>query len=78
MGAEQGTFTIQVVALKTRGDADKLVNRLATKGYRAYLEDGGASGLFRVRVGRFANRSEAERITQRLRDVEKFKPYITQ
>ncbi len=78
MGSEQGTFTIQVVALKTRGDANKLVNRLATKGYRAYLEDGGASGLYRVRVGRFADRSEAERISQRLRDVEKFKPYITQ
>jgi cell division septation protein DedD len=78
MGSAQGTFTIQVVALKTRGDADKLVNRLATKGYRAYLEEGGASGLYRVRVGRFADRSEAERITQRLRDVEKFKPYITQ
>jgi cell division septation protein DedD len=78
MGSAEGTFTIQVVALRTRDDADKLVDRLGTKGYRAYLEEGSGSGLHRVRVGRFADRNEAERVAQKLRDVEKFKPYITQ
>jgi cell division septation protein DedD len=78
MGSETGAFTIQVVALKTRDAADDLVTRLKGKGYRAYVEPGGSTGLFRVRVGRFQNRDEADRVAQKLRDAEKFKPFVTQ
>ena len=78
LGSAAGTFTIQVVALKTDDAAQKLVNRLKTKNYRAYLEPGGETGLFRVRVGRFQTRAEAEKVAKMLRDSEKFKPYITQ
>ncbi len=78
MGTPSGTFTIQVVALKTQAAADQLVQRLKDKNYRAYVESGGETGLFRVRVGRFADRSEAEKVAQMLQDSEKFKPYITQ
>jgi len=78
MGTPSGTFTIQVVALKTQAAADQLVQRLKAKSYRAYVESGGETGLFRVRVGRFAARGEAEKVAQMLRDSEKFKPYITQ
>lgn len=78
LGSAAGTFTIQVVALKTDDAAQKLVNRLKTKNYRAYLEPGGETGLYRVRVGRFQTRAEAERVAKMLRDSEKFKPYITQ
>ena len=78
LGSAAGTFTIQVVALKTDDAAQKLVNRLKTKNYRAYLEPGGETGLYRVRVGRFQTRAEAEKVAKMLRDSEKFKPYITQ
>ncbi len=78
LGSAAGIFTIQVVALKTDDAAQKLVNRLKTKNYRAYLEPGGDTGLFRVRVGRFQTRAEAEKVAKMLRDTEKFKPYITQ
>jgi cell division septation protein DedD len=79
IGSSQGAFTIQVVALKTEDAATSLVNRLQGLGYRAYLEPpGGTTGLHRVRVGRFDNRPEAEQVAQKLREVEKFKPYITQ
>jgi cell division septation protein DedD len=78
LGSAAGTFTIQVVALKTDDAAQKLVNRLKTKNYRAYLEPGGETGLYRVRVGRFQTRAEAEKVAKMLRDTEKFKPYITQ
>ena len=78
LGAPSGTFTIQVVALKTQAAADQLVQRLKAKKYRAYLESGGDTGLYRVRVGRFASRGDAEKVAQMLRDAEKFKPYITQ
>ena len=78
IGSERGAFTIQVVALKTEEAAESLVNRLKEARYRAYLEPGGSAGLYRVRVGRFESRSEAEQVATALRDVEKFKPYITQ
>lgn len=78
IGAEQGAFTIQVVALRTEEAAASLVKRLKDASYRAYLEPGGSAGLFRVRVGRFESRVRAEQVAVQLREVEKFKPYITQ
>lgn len=78
MGSSSGTFTIQVVALKTQTAANQLVQKLKAKHYRAYVEPGGETGLYRVRVGRFASRGDAEKVAQMLRDTEKFKPYITQ
>ncbi len=78
IGGERGAFTIQVVALKTEESAASLVKRLKDASYRAYLEPGGSAGLYRVRVGRFGSRGEAEQVAAQLRDVQKFKPYITQ
>jgi cell division septation protein DedD len=78
LGGASGAFTIQVVALKTEDAAKSLLSRLRSKHYRAYLEAGGEAGLHRVRVGRFATRVEAEKVAEKLRSEEKFKPYITQ
>ncbi len=78
LGADNGAFTIQVVALKTEDAAQSLLSRLRGKNYRAYLEAGTDAGLHRVRVGRFATRAEAETVAAKLRDEEKFRPYITQ
>ncbi len=78
VGASEGAFTIQVVALKTEEAAASLLNRLKQKNYRAYLEGGEEAGLHRVRVGRFSTRAEAEKVVRKLQDEEKFKPYITQ
>jgi cell division septation protein DedD len=78
LGSESGAFTIQVVALKTKDAADTLVARLRGKGYRAYVEGGGSTGLFRVRVGRFQSRDEANAVAQKLRETEKFEPFVTQ
>ncbi len=78
IGGERGAFTIQVVALRTQEGAASLVKRLKDASYRAYLEPGGSAGLYRVRVGRFDSRVEAEQVAVQLREVEKFKPYITQ
>jgi cell division septation protein DedD len=78
LGADSGAFTIQVVALKTEDAANSLLSRLKGKNYRAYLEGGTDAGLHRVRVGRFATRAEAESVLAKLREEEKFRPYITQ
>ncbi len=78
LGGSQGAFAVQVVALKTEDAARSLLSRLQNKNYRAYLEAGGEAGLHRVRVGRFSTRAEAEKVVQKLRDEERFKPYITE
>ena len=78
IGGAEGAFAVQVVALKTEDAARSLLSRLKNKNYRAYLEAGGEAGLHRVRVGRFSTRAEAEKVAQKLRDEERFKPYITQ
>jgi cell division septation protein DedD len=78
LGTDSGAFTIQVVALKTEDAAQSLLSRLKGKNYRAYVEAGSDAGLHRVRVGRFATRAEAESVAAKLRDEEKFRPYITQ
>jgi cell division protein FtsN len=69
-----GNFTIQVGAFKDKASADSVVARLKNKGFAAYVVS--PEGLFNVRVGNFAARPEAERVSTRLRDEEKFKPFI--
>jgi cell division septation protein DedD len=76
-GPAPGTFSIQVGAFKDRGSADSMVARLKGKGYAAFaVSPVGADALFNVRVGSFEARADAERIQDRLRDEEKFKPFI--
>lgn len=76
-GSVSGTFSIQVGAFKDRGSAESMVGRLKGKGYAAFfVSPAGGDGLFNVRVGTFEARTDAERIQDRLRDEEKFKPFI--
>ncbi len=71
-------FTIQVGAFKDKATADSVVTRLKGKGFAAYALSPGATegGLFVVRVGSYPQRTDAERVEARLRDQEKFRPYI--
>jgi cell division septation protein DedD len=70
-----GTFSIQVGAFNKRSAADSVVGRLKKKGYEAFIVTR-ADGLFNVWVGRFPARADAERVQAKLRDEEKFKPFI--
>ena len=73
-----GAFTIQVGAFKDRATADSMVAKLKAKGFAAYVmtPPGGNAQLFNVRVGSFTARPDAERVQVKLRDEEKFKPFI--
>jgi DedD protein len=72
-----GTFTIQVGAFKDKATADSIVSALKGKGFAAYVvSPGAAEGLYNVRVGSYADRADAEQVQVRLRDSEKFKPFI--
>ncbi|HVQ29161.1 MAG TPA: SPOR domain-containing protein, partial [Vicinamibacteria bacterium] len=72
------SFTIQVGAFKDKATADSVVTRLKSKGFAAYLvaPESDGSALFNVRVGSYPARADAERVQTKLRDQEKFKPFI--
>jgi cell division septation protein DedD len=70
---------VQVQALRDQADASAIVNRLKSKGYRAFLVSPDAkepSGMYRVQVGRYNDRAEAERVATRLQQEEKFSPWV--
>jgi cell division septation protein DedD len=72
-------YAVQLAALNSRGEADALARRLSSKGYSAYVlaPGGGAPAVFRVRVGTFDTRREAEGVADRLQKEEQFKPWVT-
>jgi cell division septation protein DedD len=74
-----GGFAVQITALRDRGEADAIVKRLASKGYPAYVVNPlpGKPPVYRVQVGRFQERAEAERIASKLQKEEQFSPWVT-
>jgi DedD protein len=72
-------FAVQIAALNIRSEAEAIAKRLSSKGYAAYVlaPAGGTPTVFRVRVGKFPTRREAESVAARLQKEEQFKPWIT-
>jgi cell division septation protein DedD len=75
------SYAVQVAAPKDRGAAEAIAKRLAGKGYAAFVLDPSAVGAgpvyYRVRVGPFKTRREADEAKRRLEKEEQFKPFIT-
>jgi cell division septation protein DedD len=75
---QAGTWVLQVHALRDAKVANGIVQRLSKKGYPAYVVASGApSNMYRVFVGRYKERDEAERVAARLKKEEQFNPWIT-
>jgi DedD protein len=72
-------FVVQVAAVRELSEADSMVRRLVTKGYPAFVTTSGtgALGVYRVRVGKYKERGEAQSVAARLEKEEQFKPWIT-
>ena len=72
-------FAVQIAALNVRSEADAIARRLSSKGYAAYVLSPavGTPSVYRVRVGKFPTRREAETIAARLQKEEQFKPWVT-
>lgn len=68
---------LQVGAFRSRENADRQVQQLVAKGYAASVASGAAGGLYRVRVGPFATRDEAQRTAARLSSQEGIKSSVT-
>jgi DedD protein len=72
-------FAVQIAALNVRSEADAIAKRLSSKGYTAYVMSpaNGTPSVYRVRIGKFPTRREAESIAAKLQKEEQFKPWVT-
>jgi cell division septation protein DedD len=72
-------FALQITALRERREAESIAKRLSDKGYAAYVltPAGSAPSVYRVRVGKFKTRREAETMAAKLQKEEQFTPWIT-
>jgi len=74
-----GTWAVQVVALSDRSAANAVVKRLVGKGFPAFLvapQAGASLQAYKVQIGRFNDRAEAEQMKNRLKKEEQFEPIV--
>ena len=74
-----GGYAVQIAALNIRSEADAIAKRFASKGYAAYVMSPalGSPQIYRVRIGKFGSRREAESIAAKLEKEEQLKPWVT-
>jgi hypothetical protein len=73
-----GTWVIQIHVLRDRTAANGIVRRLVGKGYPAFLVAAGPpTGSYKIQVGRYKDRNEAQKVIERLKKEEQFNPWIT-
>jgi SPOR domain len=72
------TFAVQVLAVKSATQVDDMLTRLKVMGFGDARVVRDTSGLFKVRVGRFATREEAQRVQQRLRTRVGGRPFVVE
>ena len=78
---DAAAFVVQVTALRAGDAARAVVTTLVAKGYPAFVVDpvpGAPVAVYRVRVGPYSSRDEAETVRQRLETEERFKPWLIQ
>jgi cell division septation protein DedD len=77
-GTDTGRWVVQVQALKDRSAAQSIAQRLIAKGYPAFVldPDPGAPTIYRVQMGRYTDRREAEQVARKLEKDEQYKPII--
>jgi DedD protein len=81
-GAEpaDGAVVIQVFATPDRTEAERVQGRLQRGGQRAFLSPVTVEGrtLYRVRVGPFGTRGEAQRVAETVRKTYRLDTWVTQ
>lgn len=71
------TYAVQVLAVKSTVQVDDMLTRLKVMGFDARVVRD-TSGFFKVRVGHFASREEAQQVQQRLRTRVGGQPFIVE
>jgi cell division septation protein DedD len=75
-----GTWAVQVIATRDRAMAGSVLKRLAAKGYPAFLVNPPANAkdaYYKVHIGRYNDRGEAEKVSLRIKKEEQFPSWIT-
>jgi cell division septation protein DedD len=73
-------YTVQVGAFKDASDADTLAERLENKGYKTYTalsESRREGGLYKVWIGKFNTRKEAEIQSVKIKKAEGLHAFVT-
>lgn len=73
-----GQWIVQVISLQDRAAAAKIATGLSGKGYPAFVLDPapGAPRIFRVQVGGYSDKKDAEQAARRLEKDEQMKPLV--
>jgi hypothetical protein len=71
-------YTVQVAAVQTASAADEMMERLHAAGYEPHVVRDPTDGLFKVRVGRFAARQDAQRVAGDLRRRVGGQPFVVE
>jgi len=71
------TFAVQVLAVKSAVQVDEMLTRLKVMGFDARVVRD-TSGFFKVRVGRYNTREEAQQTQQRLRSRLGGQPFVVE
>ena len=75
-----GTWAVQVIATRDRAMAASVLKRLASKGYPAFLVNPPANAkdaYYKVHIGRYNDRGEAEKVSLRIKKEEQYQSWIT-
>ena len=69
---------MQVISVRDRSAAVAMARRLSAKGYPAFVVDpaSDAPRMFRVQVGGYSDKNEAEQASRRLEKDEQLKPLV--
>jgi len=68
-------FAVQVLAVKSAAQVDEMLTRLKVMGFEARVVRD-STGFFKVRVGRYATREEAQRAQARLKQRVGGQPFV--
>jgi cell division septation protein DedD len=75
-----GKWAVQVIATQDRAIASSVLKKLAAKGYPAFLVNPSANAspaYYKVQVGRYTDKGEAEKVSLRIKKEEQYQSWIT-
>ena len=73
----QTVYAVQLAAVQSAAAADELMRALYAEGYEPHVARG-ADGLFKVRVGRYADRGNAQRLVAELQRKFGGNPFVVE
>jgi DedD protein len=76
----KGAVVIQVFSSQDRAQADRVRKKLASGGQKAFLSPVDVAGhtMYRVRIGPFTSRSDAQKVAEKVRKVYTMDTWVTE